>query len=258
MEQRGWKAEVSGPEEQRWWGVGVALALIGFHLPAFVLQPSWPALIGAVLGLPSLRARSVARVAHWISLTVSSIGAAAVLLTLYVGSAQRRGLLPVVLALPGTWLVLLNPLYFLLAAYEYLPDREDRAEQDTVVLMLSDVGLLIVLTAALWNASFDRVFHHHLRGRRRSISTAEDAGGHVLVDDADLIRNSIEELDENELSVELSSGQELHSTTDYDPYVAPKKKPEVLRERPSSSDKRHPSPTSTVTRSPHISPAGAD
>merc|ERR1711959_502583 len=110
---------------------------------------------------------------------------------LFWGAETRRGFAPLVFALAGSWFVLLNPVYFLLADYSMLHTRH---ATECIVLFLT-VFVLLLIWACAWNASLDKILAQRYTQSQlntRAMSSREldwstpDAGVHVLVDQRDL------------------------------------------------------------------------
>merc|ERR1712070_668744 len=183
MEECGWQAEVAmgGEEFGKWSAMITSVFCALLHLPALALESCWPSLMGQIFRLDI--AAPVLTTSHWIAFGATVVLVALNLGFLWTGAERRRGYLPLVLGLAGTWLIVLNPLYFLLADYKYLVHT--RHATDSIVLMLTVIGLLILITASSWNASIDRMLAHwwQLKKAHSFFPVASnDRGMHVLVE----------------------------------------------------------------------------
>lgn len=183
MEKSKWSSEVSGSSEDlgRWSPILMSLFCALIHLPALALESCWPSLLGQIFRLDV--APQVLTTSHWIALGATIVCLAINMAFLWFGASKRRGFAPWLVGLAGTWLVVLNPLYFLLADYEYLVHSNfslTRSGTDAVVLLLTICGVAMLIVAACWNASLDRKFLDWWR-----IPGARGRDGSVLVASCD-------------------------------------------------------------------------
>merc|ERR1711988_53984 len=183
MEECGWQADVAmgGEEFGKWSAMITSVFCALLHLPALALESCWPSLMGQIFSLNITE--PVLTTSHWVAFGATVVLVALNLGFLGMGAERRRGLMPLIVGLAGTWLIVLNPLYFLLADYKYLV--QTRHATDSIVLMLTVIGLLILMTASSRNASVDRMLMHwwQLRNAHTFFSTASNGRGvHVRVE----------------------------------------------------------------------------
>jgi len=185
IEDQNWQNEVTVAAEElgKWTALFTSMFCALLHLPALALESCWPSLLGQIFSFyiaPTVRTTS-----HWIALIATMICVVGTLGFLFVGAQQRRGLLPLVVGIAGSWLVMLNPIYFLLADYQYL--RHTRYATDCIVLLLTIVGVLLLVGASSWNASVDKMILSHFQqhGQKHSNVSAANGGAHILVSGCD-------------------------------------------------------------------------
>merc|ERR1712216_1004795 len=120
MKGQEWQAEVSSSNEEfgRWSALFASMFCALLHLPALALESCWPSLLGQIFSFGI--APSVMTTSHWVALGATVLCLGLTLVFLGTGAKQRRGLMPLLLGIAGSWLVVLNPVYFLLADYKIL------------------------------------------------------------------------------------------------------------------------------------------
>jgi len=185
IENISWQSEVttSGEQFERWSALLASVVCALVHLPALALESCWPSLLGQIFSFyPTPR---VLTTSHWVALGATLVCISLNLGFLGMGAKRRRGLMPLMLAIAGSGLVALNPVYFLLADYQY---TYTKSATDGVVVMLTIVGLVILLGASSWNASVDLMLLARLRQpwKRRSSDSASTLGAHIPVESCDL------------------------------------------------------------------------
>jgi len=114
----------------------------------------------------------------WIAFGATVSLLAATLVFLNVGADLRRGQYPFVVGLAGSWLVILNPVYFLLADHRYLNSSHP---QDVIVLLLTIVGVMLLICAASWNASVDKLLKKWWSTPKGKMASMDGSGVHVSV-----------------------------------------------------------------------------
>jgi len=180
IEELSWKSEVGGGEEfGRWSALLTSMLCALVHLPALALESCWPSLLGQIFSFNV--APPVLVTSHWVALGATLIFISFNFGFLAAGAKQRRGLLPLVLAIAGSWLVVLNPIYYLAEDYHYTSDPGH--ERDFIVGMLTIVGLVMLVGASSWNASLDKMILEMWgqHGQTRSSLVGGALGAHVLV-----------------------------------------------------------------------------
>merc|ERR1712072_1253920 len=153
-EEISWQSEVMPRDEEfgRWSALFTTVFCALLHLPALALESCRPSLLGQMFRFSP--EKKVLLVSHWVAF-VSTL----VLLVfnkgfLFRGAEKRRGFAPLVFALFGSWFVVINPVYFLLADYSVLHTRH---ATECIVLFLTVFDLLLLMWACAWNASIDKI-----------------------------------------------------------------------------------------------------
>jgi len=177
MEETEWASRVDAADAEigRWKAFVASIICALLHLPALALESCWPSFLGIGGG------SRVMVLSHWVAFGATFLLLGVTLMSLVVGADKRRGKTPFLVGFFGSWLVILNPIYFLLADHLYI---QAPAAQDMIVLLLTIVGVVVLVIAASWNASVDRViaawcFPLWRKGARSSLS--QESGVHVLV-----------------------------------------------------------------------------
>lgn len=185
IKEASWQSEVATNEEFGRWSACLTTVFCALlHLPALALESCWPSLLGQMFSFSP--DKPVLRTSHWVALGATLLCLGLNKGFLYWGAKQRRGFSPLLVSFAGSWFVILNPIYFLLADYEIVQIDEAAAN---IVLVLTVFGLMVLIWAASWNASVDKMVRHRwgLSNRRTCSSEAGEQGGvHVLVEGHEL------------------------------------------------------------------------
>jgi len=100
------------------------------HLPALAMESCWPSLFATVFSIHV--APYQMREARWATLLATLVCLLLNLAFLAVGAEKRRGLMPLLLALCGSGLVLVSPVYFLAGEVGYLGPEWETTGRSTV------------------------------------------------------------------------------------------------------------------------------
>lgn len=177
VEDAEWQASVSEDIELgRWRALLSAVFCALLYLPALALESCWPSFLGQIFSFSPHQ--SVMFYSHWIAFGATVSLLAATLVFLNVGADLRRGQYPFVVGLAGSWLVILNPVYFLLADHRYLNSSHP---QDVIVLLLTIVGVMLLICAASWNASVDKLLKKWWSTPKGKMASMDGSGVHVSV-----------------------------------------------------------------------------